>query len=387
MNSRVRFTLYFAGTAMSLSGCLDRSPLASDSARQACKEIASIDPVTIPSCLRQAQLIDADDERKAVALISGTARLRDSLRSDTAIASLPKAGELTRSLTHLSQYYGNHLFADSARFHRMLDHVAVTGEYVRGTLPWVAGRAWPIATPWLSWAYYPEVGIHFHLVNTVHAIAYPIPQASVPDDSVFSIAEQIYRYALWRHHGPVRFPVWEYQFTWSSGGVQVEAPWISGLGQAYALMLFAECYRRSHNPVWSQRGSQVLGSFLTLWDDGGTLLPDTTHGYWWEEFHPVVRIFNGAAWAVVSLGIYTESTGDPVASRLFGRGLEAIRYYAHEYDTGYWTLYSRNGEYATVNYHRLHIQLMDILYTLSGDPWFRETADRWRTYQPPPGLA
>jgi hypothetical protein len=268
----------------------------------------------------------------------------------------------------------------------MLDHVAVTSEYVRGTLPWVAGRAWPSATPWLSWAYYPSVGIYFHVINTIHVVSYPTPQPSAPDDSVFHIAERIYQYALWRQHGTTRFPVWEYQFTWSSGGVQVKAPWISGLGQAHALMLFGECYRRSHNSVWSQRGSQVLGSFLTLWDDGGTLLPDTAHGYWWEEFHPVVRIFNGAAWAVVSLGIYTEDTGDPVGLRLFGRGLEAIKYYAHEYDTGYWTLYSRTQGYATISYHRLHVQLMDMLYTLSGDPWFKETADRWRAYQPPPGV-
>ncbi len=121
MNS-TRSTLYVAGTAMTLFGCLDGSVL---DARQACNTIESIDPATIPGCLRQAQLIDAGDASRAVALISETARLRDSLRRDTAIASLSKAAELTRSLTHLSHYYRDHLFADSARFHRMLDHVAV----------------------------------------------------------------------------------------------------------------------------------------------------------------------------------------------------------------------------------------------------------------------
>jgi hypothetical protein len=381
-----RLTLHMAATALSLAGCLEIPAPGSPGPHELCIKTDWIDPVEVPGCLGQAHLIDAVDESTAVALVSATIQLRDSLLGDPAASSSGKAAELTRALSHLSQYYARDLFADTARFHRMLDHVAVTGEYVRGKVLWVGGRAWPIATPWLSWAYYFDVGIFFHVVNTVHAVVYPIPQPSVPDDSVLSIAEQIYQYALWRHHGPTRFPVWEYQFTWNSGGVQVRAPWISGLGQAHALMLFGECFRRSHDVVWMQRGAEVLGSFMTLWDDGGTLLPDTTHGYWWEEFHPAVRVFNGAAWAVVSLGIYSEATGDSVSSRLFGRGLEAIKHYAQEYDTGEWTLYSRTQGYATIDYHNLHVQLMDILHTLSGDPWFKETADRWRAYQPPPGV-
>ncbi|HEY7685811.1 MAG TPA: D-glucuronyl C5-epimerase family protein, partial [Gemmatimonadales bacterium] len=290
-----RLTLHMAATALSLAGCLEIPAPGSPGPHELCIKTDWIDPVEVPGCLGQAHLIDAVDESTAVALVSATIQLRDSLLGDPAASSSGKAAELTRALSHLSQYYARDLFADTARFHRMLDHVAVTGEYVRGKVLWVGGRAWPIATPWLSWAYYFDVGIFFHVVNTVHAVVYPIPQPSVPDDSVLSIAEQIYQYALWRHHGPTRFPVWEYQFTWNSGGVQVRAPWISGLGQAHALMLFGECFRRSHDVVWMQRGAEVLGSFMTLWDDGGTLLPDTTHGYWWEEFHPAVRVFNGAA--------------------------------------------------------------------------------------------
>jgi hypothetical protein len=123
-----------------------------------------------------------------------------------------------------------------------------------------------------------------------------------------------------------------------------------------------------------------------MWDDGGVLLPDTTHGYWWEEFHPAVMIWNGAAQAALAVGELWRVTGDPEVKRMFDRSIEALKYYTAEFDTGYWTLYSRTQWYNTVAYHESCIRIMDALHVVSDDPWFLSVADRWRTYVPPSGV-
>ena len=95
---------------------------------------------------------------------------------------------------------------------------------------------------------------------------------------------------------------------------------------------------------------------------------------------------DGGAQALVGVGYYWQTSGDTMAQRVFERGIESIKYYTPWYDTGTWTLYSRTQGYNTRFYHNFQIRLLDQLYQLSGDPWFKSTADRWRTYVPPTGV-
>jgi len=118
----------------------------------------------------------------------------------------------------------------------------------------------------------------------------------------------------------------------------------------------------------------------------GVLLPDTTHGYWWEQFNPIVQVWNGSAQAVVGIGYFYRVTHDLEVKRLFDRGIEALKYYTPYYDTGRWTLYSRTHGYNSIAYHRGSVEILEALYSLSGDIWFKATADRWRGYAAPPGV-
>ena len=343
-------------------------------------------PANVPTCLSSLGFLSVSDAAHASNLIQAAVDERNAYAADTGAANFWKAAELTRALQHVVDFYALGLFEDSARFHRMLDHILVTEEYVGGRLTWNAGRAWPVATPYLSWSYYPNTGIYFQPVNTVQAVASLFPRATVPTDSLLAMGQALNSYAVSRTHAGQSFPVWEYEFTWNSGGVTVPAPWISAQAQGYAIILFAENYRRTNDPLWRELAYRALESFKIMWDDGGVLLPDTTHGYWWEEFHPAVMIWNGAAQAALAVGELWHVTGDPEVKRMFDRGIEAMKYYTPEFDTGYWTLYSKTQWYNTVAYHNSCISIMDALYTVSEDPYFKEVADRWRTYVPPPGV-
>ena len=342
--------------------------------------------IYVPTCMRSYGLLSKAVASSDSAYLDSVLVIRDSLARDTTSTAFWKSAELTRATQSVVDFYARGLFDDSARFNRMLDHIRVTQEYLSGTLFWNGPEAWPKTTPYLAWSLYPNTGIFFQPVNTVQSVASLFPRATVTTDSLLNMGEQLYRYALWRKSAALRFPVWEYEFTWSSGGVTVLAPWVSSQAQGYAIILFTENYRRTGDELWLSRAYEVLNSYRVLWDEGGVMLPDTSHGYWWEEFHPAVMIWNGAAQALLAVGELWRATNDSTVKRMFDRGVEAMKYYTPEFDTGYWTLYSRTQWYNTVAYHQSCIRIMDALYTVSGDTWFDSVATRWRTYVPPPGV-
>jgi hypothetical protein len=352
-----------------------------------CRLTQDVQPGLVPACLNANSVISAADKDNASGVLSTATRVRDSLLQDSAYASLTAVSEMDRALQDIVTFYSRGLFGDSARFHRLLDHLSVTLDDVRGTnIVWINGRAAPAATPYLIWVRYPNVGLFFQPVSTVQSVAYSGPQPWVSTDTMLKMGEYLYRYALWRTGGGLRFPVWEYEFPFNSGGVLNEPPWISGLAQGYAMILFGENYRRTGDAMWKERAYQVLNSFLVSWDHSGVLLPDTSHGYWWEEFNPEVRIWNGAAQNVMAIGFLWKDTGDPNVGRMFNRGIEAIKFNTWRYDTGSWTLYSLTQGYNTIAYHIGCYQILDRLYALSGDPWFQALSNRWKAYAPPPGV-
>jgi D-glucuronyl C5-epimerase C-terminus len=116
------------------------------------------------------------------------------------------------------------------------------------------------------------------------------------------------------------------------------------------------------------------------------MLDDTTQGYWWEEFHPIVKVWNGSAQALIDVGFLWSVTQDTTVKRMFEAGVASLKYYTPEYAIGSWTLYSRTQGLNSIAYHNYHVALMDVLYDQTDDPWFKETADRWRGYLPPAGI-
>lgn len=387
MNRRTLFLpLIFC---LALTQCTDSPTATTQPVQPGCEPGQTTPHQLVPVCLADAHIITPEHLAVATALLDSADALSDSLEADTSYAAFNQAADLTRSLIRLGQYYADGLFADSARFNRMLDEVRVTIEDIRGgSIRTIGGRQWPATTPNLAWYKYASQGIgyYFQPVTTVHSVAYLKPRPEVTTDSLVAMGEALWHYAIWHQAGGKRFPIWEYLFTWNSGGLIREAPWQSGMAQGYVLMLFAEILKRTNDPLWLERGKQVLTSMQVTWDDGGVLIADTLHGYWWEEFHPLARVWNGSAQAVLGVGYFAHVSGNAEALRMFQRGIEAMKYFTPEYDTGTWTLYSRIQGYATVAYHHSHIEILKELGVASGDPWFTDLAAKWSTYTPPPGV-
>ena len=345
------------------------------------------DDTTAVTCLRLREAISAADRDKALGVFATATTLEDSLAATNATGDFDRAADLIRALAQIGDFYSRDLFPDSVRFHRMMDRVAITIDNGRGNLPSdTSGAAYPPRTPYLVWHPYAGLGLFFQPVETAQLAVYVLPRSNFSTDSLLQIAQHLYAYALWRNEGGRRYPVWEYEFDWTSGGVSVRGPWVSGLAEATAMMVFTEMYRRTADPLWRARALETLNALRVPWDRGGVLLPDTTHGYWWEGFHPVVQPWNEAAEALVAVAYLYNVTLDPAVLMMYQKGATALKYYTPFFDTGSWTLYSRTQGYNVTFYHNVCIDRLDGLYVLTGDPWYKAVADRWRTYTPPPGI-
>jgi heparosan-N-sulfate-glucuronate 5-epimerase len=117
-------------------------------------------------------------------------------------------------------------------------------------------------------------------------------------------------------------------------------------------------------------------------DNGVTTYQDA--GPFFEEYpcHPPCHVLNGfiyAMWGLHDLALQ----GNADARQLWDSGLKTLTAWLPRYDLGYWSLYHlpespRNP--ATVAYHRLHINQLEVMYALTSKPIFKEYADRWRGY-------
>jgi hypothetical protein len=314
-------------------------------------------------------------------------KVRDSLQADTGIDDYYRYVEMVRALGHVADFYNNGQFPDSVRFDRIIDHVAVTAEYVRKQIVKINNVYYPRRTPFLGWTYYQGYGFYFQPVNTVQQHIYLVGSPNVSLDSLQHIGEAMWSYAVWHDGGGRHFPRWEYDFPWyASGAVWLFPPWESAMAQGVALELFTELYRDTHNPVWQQRAQAVFVSFRVSMDNGGALLPDSSHGYWWEEYHPRVMVWNGSVNALLTVGDYAKTLDDTLALRMWQSGLGAIKYFTPRYDTGTWTYYSLTGYLNTKNYHNFEVQELDLLYGQTQDIWFKNLADKWRAYVAPAGV-
>src|SRR5690242_440796 len=113
----VRLQIVFL--SMVFAGCLDPTLPPS------CGNGSLTTPELIPFCLENQGYISFADAAAATDLIDSAITLRDSLHSAGGTTATSQALEVTDALRHVGDFYGRQQFADSARFHRLLDHVAV----------------------------------------------------------------------------------------------------------------------------------------------------------------------------------------------------------------------------------------------------------------------
>ena len=140
---------------------------------------------------------------------------------------------------------------------------------------------------------------------------------------------------------------WEYMFRYGGGW----APWVSGMAQATAAQALARSGRAFEDATLLVAARRALGAFETA-PPAGVRLAGGRH-FLMYSFDPGLLIYNGFLQSVIGLHDVARLTGSTRARRLYTVAERAARDGLRRHDTGAWTLYSRGGREATLDYHRL----------------------------------
>ena len=180
--------------------------------------------------------------------------------------------------------------------------------------------------------------------------------------------------------------LWPYHLDLPKYGVR--APWYSALAQGQIASVFVRAWQRSRDPQDALRARCALRPLLRLGPTG--LVTSTDDGPVLEEVGappPTAQILNGWIFALWGVRDVAVGLGDDDAARAFDLGADCLARRLSLYDVGWWTRYSLYPrgypDLAKPFYQRLHAVQLAILHTLTGRSLFRDTADRWRSYDRP----
>ena len=175
---------------------------------------------------------------------------------------------------------------------------------------------------------------------------------------------------------------WVYDFDLHFYGPQ--APWISGMAQAQGISLLLRIHQLRPDeklPVVCQRAFRAFEHPVT---EGGVIavFPDGATAF--EEFttNPASLVLNGHIFGLIGVYDYAQFFGDKTAQALFEETVNGLKRNLRRYDTGFWCRYDLHptDRLASPMYMRVHVQLLNILAELSGDPFFENYASKWQGY-------
>ncbi len=231
----------------------------------------------------------------------------------------------------------------------------------------------------LVYAYYPGHGLQFQpLFNWTKVNGYWFAKDYA---GMQALIDELAPLAVPQRGGWVS---WEYAFDYPGS----RAPWLSGMAQGVAIQALARAWEATHDDrdlALAQRALPGLGRRTAA----GGLLVESARGRWWPLYaeHPSLRVLNGDLQAVISLYDYAAITGDATALAWARDGARAAAAVLPKYDTGAWSRYHRSRE-ADLGYHDLMTLQLRQLALKSGDPVFRDYADRFAVYRvTPPVIA
>jgi hypothetical protein len=162
------------------------------------------------------------------------------------------------------------------------------------------------------------------------------------------------------------------------------APWISGMAQAQGISLLLRFYQLRADARLLDITRRAFLVFLYPVDDGGVVSYYPDGSLVFEEYPttPPSQVLNGHVFAILGIYDYACFWQDKPAQKLFELAIDGLKRNLRHYDTGFWNLYDLHPtrRLASPMYVKVHVQLLEIMADLCGDPFFKNYADKWRNY-------
>lgn len=165
--------------------------------------------------------------------------------------------------------------------------------------------------------------------------------------------------------------------------------WISGMAQGEGASLLARLYVETEDDAFADAAARALRVLDRDVEDGG-VRRSLNGGPIHEEYptDPPSHVLNGAifaAWGYHDAALALDSAEHRTA---FDAVATTLADNLHRWDLGFWSRYDlyphRIRNAAAPWYHRLHIQQLEVLATMTHRGEFGRVADRWRRYAASP---
>ena len=179
--------------------------------------------------------------------------------------------------------------------------------------------------------------------------------------------------------------MWGYNFQSTAYGDR--QPWYSSLAQIHILLAFEQARGMDSDLITDEIIEKTLKAFeIPIADNGLMWFEEKGYGQWYAEYVVLGRasppfILNGHMEVLILLHGFHERTGSEAAKRLFDKGVIGLLPHLGEYDTGKWTYYDREGNFA-YDYHYTHLEELKTLHNLTGNPIFLDYYNKWKSYFP-----
>jgi hypothetical protein len=238
----------------------------------------------------------------------------------------------------------------------------------------VAGQRVTFEDSELIWQYVPGQGLQFHpLANFGVLNAYAKRRGKRIPNTV--LLDELLAMGVPRGGGLA----WEYYFTFAGG----RPPWVSSLAQGTALQAIARSAQKLDRMPELLPRIQAGLSLFELPPPTGVRVATTEGAHYVQySFWPDLRIVNGFVQSLVGLYDVAQITGDARAAQLFADGDRAARVEVPRFDTGAWSLYSRDAitRESDLHYHTLLRDFLSSLCDRTAEPVYCTTESHFTSY-------
>lgn len=162
----------------------------------------------------------------------------------------------------------------------------------------------------------------------------------------------------------------------------MKAPWYSGMAQGEALSLFTRLDEITNNKEYLKTAQKIFKSFTNYRGSHNpwTVLIDKDGYYWIEEFPKDESddTLNGFIYGLYGVYDYYELTKSDEARKVFQGSLTTLKHYLPEFrNPGGISYYCLKHKKQNADYHKKHIIQLNMLYSMTGDEYFKQMADNF----------
>jgi len=178
------------------------------------------------------------------------------------------------------------------------------------------------------------------------------------------------------------FAIWEHNYTFPFYNFN-RTPWAHGLGQGLGMIALLKAYQITDDKKYFDAVFKVLNSFDIEIEKGGVKFVDESGNVWFEEYaiNPPPHVLNGLITILFCIYEVYRVKKNKQAKALYESGLKTVKDNLKSYDTGFWSYYDKlNKLPSTLNYHKMHIRQLKILYELSNDKIYKNYYEKWEKY-------